>query len=537
MSDKKTKADELDHFWDIGKLLPQKKNKTIFHPRPQKITPKTVSTFSVNENRSQPISQPIPKKESVSTPQRDEEATTSVFATYHNVTPTIPCVTVVNWKSTYNYYEFFCKQAAALYNKKGEPCEEVHFFSYVAQYSQLNRRQLEWYLWWRECVRNGIYLKVDISYIYLLVFEIINLGNSIDTKKSLDLLISIWSHYQNDYPQLVSSLGDWIADYSLIYNLPIAFPDNRISREMIASVTFKGPFLSFDFSDDSLAAKFLLSFCNAYNYRKSKFYTDENKEYYDLHIPSAITYLVKKFGAKKFLTSQQKKHLSLVSFTGALCSYKTRKHIEVDYLPLCDSPELKRLIGETIKYAENKLRSILGIRSRLTVTLKEQALLACVDEYFSQTFSLQATPILPEYEKLYEAKPVDFSIEQALNIEKQSWDITEKLVDAFEEEEKPSSEICLEKPLPTVSPEPEFSFQGPETERFFAQISSHVAFFRLVLREDIAGQKKYAVEKKLLIESIVDDINDVAVEIWGDILLEEYQDGYRVIEDYRSYFE
>ena len=35
----------------------------------------------------------------------------------------------------------------------------------------------------------------------------------------------------------------------------------------------------------------------------------------------------------------------------------------------------------------------------------------------------------------------------------------------------------------------------------------------------------------------MDEINDCAVEIFGDILIEETDDGYGVIEDYKSIFE
>lgn len=530
----KKRKEELDDFWDIGRLIPPKpKNasKPTISPAQTVPTDISIDISSLSSERNE-----IEQRLTVSqrTPSHVEKHS-PVYAKYEKFSPLIFHVKILNWKSTYNYYEFFCRQAAALYHKHGTECPEVHFFSYVAQYSQLNRRQLDWYLWWRECVRNGVYLKTDISYIYLLIFEIINLGNAIDTASSLDILIALWTNYKDDYPQLTGALGDWICDYSLIHKLPIAFPDKRIGREMISSVSFAEVFFSFDLSDTALLSRFLISFCNSHNYRKSKFYVDDQKALYDRHLPAALEYLLQRTDIAQRLAEQPRKHVSRVAFTGALCSYKTRKHIEVDYLSLCDSHEIKSKIGDIIKYAENKLRAYLGIRSRLGISLSNEKIKKCIDEYFSGALALsrESGAKLPEYEKLYEIKETEFSLKSALDIEQQSWEVTEKLVEAFEEE-SPQKLIPIkaEQESPRENPN-----ETSELACFLADISSHLEFFQYVLHDDIVGQQTYIKEHRLMPETIVDEINDRAADILGDIVIEEYEDGYRIIEDYKSMFE
>ena len=530
MSDfKKNKDEEIDKFWDISSLVPAKPKKKIAPASPSpKTTPVTVLVNDENSGPNESHKLTLPKR-------REEEP--EISATYENVSPFIPQVKIVNWKSTYNYYEFFCRQAAALYNKKGAPCEPVHFFSYVAQYSQLNRRQLEWYLWWRECVRNNKFLDVDISYIYLLVFEIINLGNAIDTKKSMETLIALWSHYKDTYPQLLSILGDWICDYSLIHNLPITFPDERIDQTMISSVSLKEALLSFDLSDRPLLSKFMMSFCNSYNYRKSKFYVEENKEAYDKYLPAAVAYFFERTDIEHFLAKQPKKHLSIVSFTGALCSYKIRKHIEVDYLSFCDSVELKGLIADIVKYSENKLRAFLGIRSRLTVSLKDERIKSCIDEYFAKTLSLNHDRSVPEYEKLYDVKETEFSLDSALDIELQSWDITQKLVEAFEEEPEPRSEPQIAESVVQAAPLSTSNTEEDPKSLFLQSISTHLPFFQLILKEDFSAQIQYVRENHLMSDAVVDEINTFAADLLGDILIEEEENGYRIIDDYKAMFE
>ena len=49
-------------------------------------------------------------------------------------------------------------------------------------------------------------------------------------------------------------------------------------------------------------------------------------------------------------------------------------------------------------------------------------------------------------------------------------------------------------------------------------------------------QIEYIRANNLLPEALVDEINDTAAEIFGDILIEEADIGYQIIEEYRSIF-
>ena len=535
MSDEsKRRKDEMDEFWDIGRLVPQKKQPSGAATRkPKRITPVTISKrpeqSAVDVNGEDRLTfRPI----AVAKPA----APSPIFAEYSNFSSFLTKVTVVNWKSSYDYYEFFCKQAAALHKKRGEDCPEttpVPFFSYVAQYSQLSRRQLEWYLWWRECVRNGRYLKTDVSYIYLLSFELINLGNSIDTRQSLDLLIGLWQNYREDYPQLNSTLGEWICDYSLIYNLPIAFPDERIGIELLSRSALPEAFYNFDIQNQTLFAKLLFSFCCTHNYKKSKFYTSENKEIYDLHIPGAVYHLLGHIDLALIPPKLPKKVVSRMSFTGALCSYKAKKHIEIEYASLCDSQEIKAKIGDIVKYAENKVRAHLGIRSRLGIREIDPRSASIIDEYFAQKLSAGDGIKAPDYEKLYDATETEFSFESARSIERHSWEITKRLVEAFEDDQVDSPSA----PIPVSNRAEPISETDSEQERFFKRITAHRAFFSFVLKNRAEEQIAYAKEAGLLPEAIVDAINEAAFDCFGDILIEEANVGYCIIDEYRSMFE
>ena len=535
-NEKRDQKDELDQFWDISRLVPQKPKS----PRAPSYSPRKSSPVAIRHQRADSVSKAAEEgrltvKAEISEPDTPKNET--VFAEYSNFSPLLSHVKVSNWKSTYNYYELFCRQAEVIHKKQGPECPEavyVPFFSYVSQYTQLNRGQFSWYLWWREFVRNGKYVRNDISYINLLIFEIINLGNKIDTKNALDILIGLWENYKDEYPQLNSTLAEWICDYSLINNHPISFPDPRLGTEFYSSVSFPEAFYSFNVKDKALFAKFLLSACCSYHYKKSKFYTDANKEIYDEYVPRAVCDLLEKLDAEALLSKQPKEKVSRMAYTGALCSYKTRKLIEVEYIPLCTSHEVKNQIGDIVKYAENKVRSYLGIRSRLKVRAIDSEAMSALDSFFARSGLSESSVKPPEYERLYEVTESEFSLSSALAIEKQSWEVTDRLVEAFEEE-APNTPIAVEKhpacPIP-LSKEP-----LSEREQFIERISRHAEFFSLVLKNKTKEQSEYILANNLLPEALIDEINEVAVEIFGDILIEEADIGYQIIEEYRSIFE
>ena len=49
-------------------------------------------------------------------------------------------------------------------------------------------------------------------------------------------------------------------------------------------------------------------------------------------------------------------------------------------------------------------------------------------------------------------------------------------------------------------------------------------------------QRKFATSHALSLDELADRINECAVDVFGDILLEEDRGAYRIIEDYKDQF-
>ena len=106
--------------------------------------------------------------------QQNEPKILEPYLVYEPDSSIIKRVSVSKWQTRYNFYEKFASDAARLWNRTSGECDNVPFFSYIPQYNQLSYTQLKWYLCWREKVRNGVYPRCDYSYILLFIYEILN---------------------------------------------------------------------------------------------------------------------------------------------------------------------------------------------------------------------------------------------------------------------------------------------------------------------------------------------------------------------------
>jgi hypothetical protein len=481
-------------------------------------------------------------------------------------------VRVYPWKSNYRYYEGFVSDAERLFAVQGAECPRVPFFSYVPQYSQMSRAQLEWYLWWRGNLRRGVLLDTDYSYVLLYVYELINLSDRIDPTKVRDMLCRVWIHYRDTFHQLDSYLPEWICDCCLLHGLtPPQLDTPAQLTAAMSHCTLKEFYVPARGADGNLRA--LLAFCSNYDYRKSKFCVGEHVALFDRSVLGVLREITERTGSdgKLFATVRMDdSKLQRDAYTGALCSYRIKRRIEVEYCSFSRSHELRYLITDVVKYTENKLRAALGIRSRLGIYALPTSIRELIDAYLD--------PLLPkrtrtsergveesaEYEKLYDLPRKAFSLHDAAEIERTSWDTTERLIEAFEEEGGAVSDAIVSEQTPegtrasqedgsssdsdglapTVSPHDAFSVGEPTVAPLIdaasedptalrEAFSSYRTLLCAVRDADFAAQSRVAAGSGKPLEVIVDEINELAADLTGDILLEESDCGFAVIEDYR----
>ncbi len=528
MSDQKYNI--KDDFWAIEKLVPKRNKPTVTRP--------SSDTSAVEITSDAPLaSQDTSRLELSRDSIRQAPSSPTVDAApddeYAPACPLIENVQIYRWRNNYNYYEDFLRDAKRYYRASVAEAAHVPYFSYVPQYVQLSRDQLRWYVYWRGRVREGVYPETDYSYILLLITEIINLSDNMDTKLGQHLLIELYRHYNRTYPRICRYLSDWICDYSLIHHLP---PPDDHDASLTENCTLKEFYVFFEGDDASdNYARLLIKYCSSYDYKKSKFAIGDNIAVYDRHVVGALAYTIDRCSEPGSILSGAGLDSNMITrdaYSGALCSSEIKRRLKVKFFSFSRSHELRFLVADMIKYSENKIRAYLGIKSRLSVFGIPDAITRALDAYFAETLPvIKRTPYEEEsavldYDRLYEQPHTELSLENAEKIEQSSWNTTQLLVEAFDGE-VPS----------TVEPEAVIEEKRAESDDIRTALGEKYEFVLAALREDFATQKSIASRLGLMPDALADMINDIAADIIGDIILEDALGGYTIIEDYKELFE
>ena len=620
---------EIDDFWDMEKLLPERPARRT--PPPPRPAPTAVEIELTPQKTAEPVGEVSPKRTSepvAATPltvfsreeggasgageygrpmpapapspnpnpnpnprpavqgageatryvpphKRGEGSTAEMLSEYEPDGVLLHRVKVCGWQAGYHYFDSFVEDALRYDGMKPpKTAEKASFFSYFPQYTQLSRRAEGWYLFWREYVRQGQYPDTDYAYVLLYLFELINLpvSDPAEARDRRDAMARVWIAYRKPFPQLDHYMCEWLCDYCLIHGLtaPVdllapaldtIIQESRL-KEFYLSAAVRLP-EGEETPDTALAtANILMRHCCQYDYRKSKFAGGEHKALFDATIPAAVAHVLPLLlganGQKPAITMLDST-VTRDAFVGALCSYRNKRRIEVAYTSFSRSHELRFLMGDMVKHVENRLRSWIGVRSKLSVMSLPIPLRDALDAYLNPMEPPKSAATVkkkeeprPAYEALYDLPRKAVSLEDAAAIEADSWETTKILVEAFEGEGNQSQPVSENIPVvetraaPAVSVDPTpiatpVSVPARDATESTAPaadspLAPYAPFIKAALDCDSAALRAAAKALGKMPDALADEINALTAdgEI-GDIILEDDgMGGYTVIEDYRD---
>ena len=479
-SKKQTSGDVRDDFWDLDSMLPQSVRQaptTIDGPRDTEAVEITFGEDDGDDARELHIppmpnitsrmqraaqyrngaarnadrSRTSPMPSRGNTPGDVSPQMAQPVCSYEPENSMIRQVSVFRWPERYQYYERFTADAERYFNRTSAEVPFVNFFAYMPQYSQMSQDQLRWYLYWRDNVRHGVYLSTDYSYIFLYIYEIINLPEKIKPAQGLAMLCDLWLAYRDQFPRLDRYLGEWVCDYCLIHGLPV--PLERLADilpTLVSILTFREFYIRFNADEDCPITPQLCDVLSSHNWRQSKYLTAENRTVFETHIYASV------LGALRHAWATDPDFVSLLgfsevqqsrnAFSGALCTYACKRRIDVRYLSLSRSYQLKFILSDLFKLAENCIRAHYGVKARLSATGVPEVLKTYVKDYFArelpppqkaprksaepkaQKEAVQRQAEESVYAALYEPLSRELSTEAALALEETSWANTEMLV-------------------------------------------------------------------------------------------------------------
>ncbi len=526
--------EEKDDFWDIDKLVPKKTSEL----KPFSTKP-TTSLFESDEPKDTPedgAKKEAEKAERKITFSRHAEKNSEdkpADETYYPVgNRLIKRVTIKRARDKYDFYGNFRKAALIYYDYKTNKCDYVPFFSYMPQYSQLNTEQKNYYFYWRSEIRRGKFPKTDYSYLYLYVYEILNLPDKIPAEEGIKMLTSLWREYREALPKIGANFSVWLQDYCLIHRLPC--PSEELSGfmyEVIGSSEFKEFYLSDLKGADPESVGAMIAFLSDYDWRRGKFIEEaSDTALYKKCMYTAMKSLLLRLdswgelygedGAAQILTRN--------AFPNSLCTHSVKCRLEIEYISLGAADELRRGITAAVRYTENKIRAMMGVKSRLAVKDLPDRYKEVVDAYFTllenRDERIRAKERVPEYEKLYDAVSEGISFAGADEIERASWETTQRLVVEEETELVQEENVkCEEKTEAEHENATQEETNGVDD---YGLSFEDISFIKAVFYGDAPEYDEISQD------GAAERINEAFSDAIGDVVL--YHDGekYMIYEDY-----
>ena len=473
-------------------------------------------------------------------------------------------ISVRTWESDTEFYNRFLTDALRSHNAPSPypvdaKVERVPYFSYVPQYSHMSGKQVDFYRWVRECVRNGRTPGCDFPYVLLYIYEILNLPDVIAPEDGVRLLARIWLGYRAAYPRLDGYLCEWLPDYCMIHGLPLPEELNAILPEIVPKAQFKEFY--FNQSRGGMLARTVIENSSDYDYRMSRYY-GANKDAYEKHIPAAVSLALAEQAGKRtgIFALDRVYKMTRDSFCGAIVASSVKRRLDIEFTSFTRRADTRNTVTALVKYSENRLRMTLGIKAKLGVGGITEEDSRTIDAYFvpmmptkEQIRQKKEDAYMPaDYLKNYEAEDHGFDPMAAQAIEAQSWANTSRLTgedyggvespDASEPWEEPivlegeltADETVAEEPIPEQNaPEIEEPPQPKTTEA--GEASGRDPLLAEALRAALDGEfRAFCRERGLYEGDVADKLNTVFLDVIGDVVLEAGERGFELIEDYRE---
>ena len=434
----------------------------------------------------------------------------------------------------------FVVEAKRLVNAPAHPAEFVPFTCYWPTYANMSREQRAWYFYWRDAFYRGNVLRTDLSYIFVAVYEIINRAYPAG-RESLERMLSLWESYREAFPRLDYYMSQWCADYALTNE--IAFDFSEILGRIPLAVSNMRPFLELYVNDSLKTGLHALPFdilCefSEYHIKNSRFY----KGHEDLcrnAVRAALSEIdrslreAKQVGLIEYLSPRPKREV-WDAYQGAVCGRAAAKRVEAEYIPFSKSAGIRSFVGSVMRYVENALRKREKYAGRLRGIELSDAVRRAIDHSLAaETAEAEKTP------------EVVIDLTRAAALERDSWDNTRRLIEAVQDAQLDAEEPVQEDlaaaypPFPGEAPPDETvrTDAAAEENGWQAFADALEPVHRTLLQAMLAGAdaaalSEIATQAFSFPEALYDDINELAADTLGDILIDA--ENNEVYEEHRA---
>lgn len=459
----------------------------------------------------------------------------------------------------------FVQRAAELEDMTADEAKLVPFKSYWPTYSHMTAEQSRWYFYWRNEVRQGRYPKTDLSYIFLHVYELINGIGWRDPNDGYRQLGLIWEAYRAQYKRLDQYLGSWMADFSFVHKLEVplslivartrGLSGDLAEIELLRCLSTAPEQLTFE----------VLTVMSDYDISKSKFYAGDGKEAAERYIPQVVAlidaYVARKHGARLIEKFPPGPPVMRERYLFRSAVYDISRYgysVLVPVVRISKLLPLRSLITRLFRLTENKLRELMGFRGRLKDIRIDPDMDELITKYLQREFrkaeqEAKGPAVVIDRARLEQLQSDSEVVRSLLTVEVYDEPLTEQEYEPEMDQDKRRNQDSEQLPAVKLEPEQILKEAGNSSEQDYSQPSEDNTAAE---RETAALQKSGGVppeweelsagllplHRKVLLalaadngpaqadriaaaagtmaELLYDEINELAVNILGDLLID-----------------
>lgn len=436
----------------------------------------------------------------------------------------------VRWETARMFY----KQGVFMQDFTDDYEDAAEYSSYFPNYQMMGYEQLRTYFTWRTKLRQGVVEKTSLSYAYLYLYELITNIGVTDPLEGLEQLMWFWQEYRELDAALDNHVPAWIKDYHIYYDLPHTF------AEFVEGVGLQQYYPELAKQENRFD---LFCSVSSYDIRKSSFVSEENLPLFQESVGQILEQLSalmadngmsledsifqpmksmaiwQPFKDSLFFpwNSQPDKTVMISPKEIYVCSHNSWGVSRV-----ITAERGKKLLGYIFKQTEAVLRRLTGYKHKLKadaeiLTHEAVQMLLNTGSSIEKLVTATVTAVYREATKTV----VKVDVGNLQKIREEAYITQEKLTVPEEEEwsfavkqpvaEFVPEEVSLEKVAETPA--------GPWAE--LKQALSSVELQALGILLEGADFKSFADSQGVMVEVLADGINEKAMDLIGDGLMDE----------------
>ncbi|WP_410511378.1 TerB N-terminal domain-containing protein [Paenibacillus sp. BR2-3] len=431
----------------------------------------------------------------------------------------------------------FVKRAKELEHHKEAMALFVPFKSYWPTYGHMTGSQNRWYFYWRDEVRQGRFPKTDLSYIFLHVYELINGVGWEEPTEGYRQLCQLWEAYREQFKRLDQYLGGWIADFSFVHQLDVPLSVIVVRSRSLADDLAELELMRCLSSSPEQLTFAVLTIMSDYDISKSKFFTGTGKEAAELYIPQVVAlidaYVTRKHGSNLIQMFPPSPPVLRERYLFRSAVYDISQYgysVLVPVVRVSKSPPLRSLITRLFRLTENKLRELMGFRGRLKGVTVDADMDNLITRFLQREFHKKeqadkGPAVVIDQQKLERLQSDSEVVRNLLMVE--DIGISDELPEASDRLVNALEEKVQDEVMKVLDDEKMQDNEGApartEWEQFAAALSPlhREAVLAFSSGNGFSSMQKLAAASGSMPELLIDEINDIAMDILGDLLIDE----------------